>query len=277
MKSKFLTGLLVALLASVASAQSPADVRVHAPTAPGVSDTGCGVCVESKAGRSVVVTCQHVVGCVGRQVVVVHRGKTYPATVAAACGQTDVAVLVVQGVLPVATLAPVDAPVGVRVTHNGATTGPAEGVVLPYRRSYVEPKAWFVAAMPSISGDSGAAVYAGREVVALLCGRAGVNEADPLRGCPVSEIRPVVARVATDFADAPTKQPEPPAQATTATVRVEQVVVGADGRVFTRIVEKPAGYVVMAPVPAQVVRPQPMFFAPPVQFRSGCANGRCFR
>jgi hypothetical protein len=277
-----LTALVLAALAPAAAAQ---DVEVTTPTAPGVSSAGSGVCVASRDGRSIVLTCEHVFGPgpFPRPAEVRHGGKTYRAACVGACGDTDVAVVVVHATLPAAQLADADARAGEAVTHNGRKSGPAAGVVLPYRTEYVEAKAHFAATLPSISGDSGAAVYdAAGKVVSLVCGRTGVGAGDPMRGAPLSAIKRAVARVAPDATDFPTNHgpdelPKAPAQAVPATVRVEQTVVGADGKLFTRVVERPAGYAPMVSQPMPVQQYAPRFV--PAQFgpAPSCAGGRCGR
>ncbi len=88
--------ILTACLLAIAAPAAAQDVEVTVPTGPGVSSGGSGVCVASRDGRSIVLTCEHVVGGFPRAATVRHGGKDYPAECVGGCHFTDVAVLVVR-------------------------------------------------------------------------------------------------------------------------------------------------------------------------------------
>ncbi len=166
-----------------------------------------GTCVAVSGGKSLVVTNNHLFSEFHDAEGQFPRGNyPLPATVTPIAGglplkgvavdgdrESDLAFVIVDGVLPYTPLAAADAPVGTAVWHAGVGSGGGSGAVLP-PTDHPQPKHRFNSTCPSTSGDSGAGLFdpAGA-VVAINCGR---NERGNERGTPVSAVRPKVAALA---------------------------------------------------------------------------------
>jgi hypothetical protein len=102
----------------------------------------------------------------------------------------------VDGELPVAEMAEADAAVGTAVWHRGIGSGGGEGKVLA-AQPHSQAKQQFASSCSSESGDSGAGVFdsAGR-VVAVNCGRHGMDLSAAQRGTPITPIRNLIRGVA---------------------------------------------------------------------------------
>lgn len=161
---------------------------------------GCGTCIASEDGKSLVLTCNHIFD--ERQgetapyplaAVVTHRGKEYRATAVSGEYPADLALLVVDGALPVARIATVPAAPGDRIVHYGNTSGSgpsgSPGVVVPHRPNYVNPSCHFEWRGKAIEGDSGAGIFNTRgELVAVVCGRTANDPSSNGRGAPITAI-----------------------------------------------------------------------------------------
>ncbi len=174
------------------------DVNVVVQREKGVRDSGCGVCikVDKQSKTSYVLTCNHIYTQYPTPTKIQFHNKNYKAQAIAGDKERDLALVVVEGVLQTAELADEDSKPGTNVYHEGSTSGPANGVVLPKRLEYNFPASWFTSTLSAISGDSGSAVYDTKtnKVVAILAGRVDIPENAPMRGCPVSEIKVFLAK-----------------------------------------------------------------------------------
>lgn len=196
--------------ADVAGAKKPALV----PTAPATADPraasvqvesrkgyGSGVCVACEGGKSLVLSNNHVFApqaAPGTRFALapypmratIHKGgKEYDGYAVAGCDRADLAVIVVDGVLPVADLAAGDAEIGTACRHYGYGSGGSEGEVrLPPERMPT-PEYWFSSTCRTRSGDSGCAMFdAAGKVVAIHNGGGGGGT----YGAPVSEVLKVL-------------------------------------------------------------------------------------
>lgn len=200
--------LFTPLLAPLGLFAAPpaACVSVWQPTTPdGRTEGGSGTVIACEAGKSLIVTNNHVMSsardrfgrfmppAVGSAATVKHGDKAYPGKVLAASQELDLCAVEVDAVLPAAELASDDAAPGTKVTRHGIGSGEQPGTVVPFDPKYVSPSMHFVARGRSESGDSGAAYFdADGRVVAVHCGTDGVNP----RGTPVSHVRVWVKEVA---------------------------------------------------------------------------------
>jgi hypothetical protein len=198
MLRSLLTVTCLLLLAGPALANPAAVVTVQWG-----NQMGTGTVVASAKGCSTVVTCNHVLtagdcraayplACTVRT----RDGRTLPAVAVDGDNETDVAALVVAAELPAAELAAEDAAPGADVVHYGNTSKCGRGKVLPVPPYNSLPKCAFASSCPSISGDSGAGVFCATtgRMVAVLCGRHGMDARSPMRGVPVSAVLRVVNR-----------------------------------------------------------------------------------
>lgn len=167
----------------------------------GIKFGGSGVCVGSEGGWSVALTSNHVFSdqehpaggfrddIYPQAATVIHGKKTYKATAVGGNREADIAVVVVEGELPAATLAEADAKPGDKVWRKGNATGLQIGIVKPTDFAYTSPSMHFVVDAKSDSGDSGAAYFNEKnECVAIHAGRTGAFA----RGTPVTSVRVVV-------------------------------------------------------------------------------------
>lgn len=163
---------------------------------------GSGTCVGCENGVSVVVTNNHIFTDVRTAggwfamapyplacVVTPRGGKELKATAVGGCELSDIAVVLVEGEIPVAPIAEQLPKVGDRVWHAGMGRRGLvrRGKAMRSDFRYDHPSCWFSADCESVSGDSGSGVFNDRgELVAVLCGTHGVGQPGqpppPLRG-----------------------------------------------------------------------------------------------
>jgi hypothetical protein len=203
---RILSLLALALSALPAPAAEPAMpaacVTVYAPP----HWAGCGTCVASEGGKSLVVTNNHIwsernhpAGGFYDDIYPV-RGQVsagvglsaprFAAVAVAGDRERDLVLVVVDGELPVAELAEENAPAGTKVWRFGHGTGAQSAEVLAPRPELASvPRCQFRATGRSESGDSGSGYFsAAGELVAVHVG------ADPKpRGTPVAHVRAFLA------------------------------------------------------------------------------------
>lgn len=225
--------VLLLLLGSNASGQQ---VRVSTP-----AGAGSGIAVAQREGKTLVLTCNHIPAdrdpFTGRFPLAPYPlpcdveagGKKLKGTAIGGCEKADLCIVIVDGLVPVVPLAKRDALVGEKIQHWGNRSKHATGVALEVDPS--DPLSFqFLSTCAAISGDSGAGVYnSDGEICAIICGRIGMPEDAPARGCAVSGIRPILSRIAPQFENPNMKK---------RTVQVEQTIQGADGKTFTRIITR---------------------------------------
>lgn len=194
------TGAVVLCLSAAALALAPsaarADERVIVPLydrAPTADSGACfrvqmshgtcsGTCIATDGKRSLVLAADHCfsehhLGWVDAQTtaypqtvrIVSMDGKSsYSARAVVGAQAYDMGLIVVEGVLPVATIDLSPVRVGDDVRHWGVTSGPAAGKVLAPRGT--SPTAEFRSSISSIPGDSGCGIFRGGKLVAMNWG-----------------------------------------------------------------------------------------------------------
>lgn len=172
------------------------------PNARGERFGGSGVCIASEGGKSIVVTNNHVFSAAAHPsggfatdvypvaATVTCGGKSYAATAVSADRAADIAVVVVDGSLPVAEVADELPKAGTTVWRNGIGTGYRTGTVLAADDGGSDPRFGFVVNGVSESGDSGSGYFNEKnELVAIHCGKNATNNP---RGTPVTAVKIVV-------------------------------------------------------------------------------------
>lgn len=144
-----------------------------------------GTCIATDGKESLVLSCNHCfsadhLGADIRnptaypqavRVKTLDGSRTLTGRAVRGSSQADMGLVVVEGVLPVATINPKVPPAGTPVTHYGITSGPASGKVKAVPSGYgANPTQQFRSDLTSIPGDSGAGVFAGNELVAVNWG-----------------------------------------------------------------------------------------------------------
>lgn len=191
---KFILTIIVLTIAPVANAQ---DLNIVIPYKEDVSKAGAGVCfkVDKTLKVSYILTCNHLfehnIPNYPTACKIQFHNKNYKAEAIAGSHELDIALVKVNAVLIQATLANENATPGELVHHEGPTSGPGRGFVLPYQREYKEPMMWFHAKqLTAIEGDSGSAIYNEKnEVVAILAGRMTQDKKSEARGSPIENIK----------------------------------------------------------------------------------------
>lgn len=198
----------LALCASGACAGEEHTCFVHRKLTAANGEAGTGTCVSCESGRSLVVTCAHVVPDGNYPLSVLYQGKSYPARFLAAgefntqMGRywPDLALVAVEGELPVAEIAHDEPRIGARFRQWGFGgqrygAGPSykEGINLSATRP---DGARFVgddlhSTLPSESGDSGSGLFNDSDE---LCGVTwgGAAGGDPVyqhTGVPLPKVR----------------------------------------------------------------------------------------
>lgn len=167
-----------------------------------VNGGGSGTCVASEGGKSLVLTNNHVVSS-GRHpdtgwrddvyplvATVTHEKKQYTATAVSGVRNEDIALVVVDGTLPVALVAERAPAAGTKVYRNGSGSGYQVCQVIEPDMSWTQPSMHFVVKGISESGDSGAGYFDEKGLlVAVHCGK---NTTDNPRGTPITSVRTVV-------------------------------------------------------------------------------------
>ncbi len=290
-----------------AETEASADPRTACVTVQWKQYLGSGTCIYSEGGKSLVLTCNHIyneasdgsTAAYPLDGAVTHKGTRYTATAVAGDGAADLALVIVDGTLPVARLAVTAAAPGDKIVHygNASGTGPSgsRGTVVSPWPNYVNPSCHFEYAGLAIEGDSGAGVFnTSGELVAVVCGRTGFSRTNNGRGTPVTAIRVTVTQKAPfrlfprfrtwldsrrGASAAPMGRIEPPAAVTIhispdGTVNelhadgVFRAVPGAAKR-SPAVAEPPACEGGRCPIPQS--QPQ----AQPFQFGSSCPGGNC--
>lgn len=162
-----------------------------------------GTCVAYEDGKSLVVTNNHLFSeshdsegqlqrgeyPLAATVATLDGKKTFKATAIDGDRDADLALVVVDGELPVAQLAEADSTEGTRVWHKGIGSGGGEGRVLSIKPN-LQPKLNFASDCSTQVGDSGAGVFdeQGR-LVAVHCGRHGTEPSAAERGTPITPVR----------------------------------------------------------------------------------------
>lgn len=280
-----LTAVAMFILSATVQAGDPSAASVRVFSKYG---NGSGVAVFVSAGKTLVLTNNHVIGnqpfpgaafpavAAGTTAIVRQGNLNHTATVVHANAEADVIFLRVDAVLPTFPLAASPAAVGVDVVHYGDKSGTARGKTLAVTAAR-RPSESFLSSARSIEGDSGAGVFVGDEVVAIVCGRTHLDPTSPLRGTSCVEIRraatqavvdvfPGFVTIPKDVAATPKKVDVIP-RVEPGYVLVEQTIDDGRGGTFKRIVQRPVGYVPMTPLP---MRPAPNML-------EACVGGRCYR
>lgn len=196
-----LAHLLALLFALPVSAQLPPPAEPFLYLESGTAKAS-GVCIASDGHKSLVLTNNHLFATqpgpglpfplapypMPTRVFSLDGKQCWQGTAVAGHLGGDLAVVVVEGNLPFASLAGQDAKVGEEVWHKGIGSGGSTGKVLkPY---CVAPQCCcFTATLRAIPGDSGSGIFNGKgQVVAITCGRVALPIDAPLRGTPVSAV-----------------------------------------------------------------------------------------
>ncbi len=174
MKS-FVTGLLVLFTSTLAIASPESAVHIK-HEAKENNNIGSGTVIACENGKSLILTCGHVVPDQGLKITVTHNGKTYdakyltgskvvekphptiPNTSTLEIDGLDLALIEVEAVLPVAKLAKAPVKKGDKVKQWGFSGGVIENGPF-YKEGKVVEESSFWATADARPGDSGTAVY----------------------------------------------------------------------------------------------------------------------